>query len=177
MDRVICAFTGHRPNSFPWKYNETARDCVLLKEVLAGQIAALADRGVTDWLSGMALGVDVWAAEMVLSLKKKNPDLHLHCILPCEGQEVKWPVAEQERYHSILRQTDEVIYVSRAYHRDCMLERNRYMVDRASMLLAVYNGTYRSGTGMTVRYAKEQSMEVIIIDPISRAVSSIRGSR
>lgn len=150
---------------------------MLLKKVLAGQIAALADRGVTDWLSGMALGVDVWAAEMVLGLKKKNPALHLHCILPCEGQEVKWPVAEQERYHSILRQADELIYVSRAYHRDCMLERNRYMVDRASMLLAVYNGTYRSGTGATVRYAKERGREIIVIDPISRVVSSMGGSK
>lgn len=177
MDRVICAFTGHRPNSFPWKYNENARDCVLLKKVLAGQIAALADRGVTDWLSGMALGVDVWAAEIVLGLKKKNPALHLHCILPCEGQEVKWPVADQERYRSILKQADEVIYVSHAYHRDCMLERNRYMVDRASMLLAVYNGIYRSGTGATVRYAKEQGREIIVIDPISRVVSSMGGSK
>lgn len=51
-----CAFTGHRPKSFPWKYNEADRDCVLLKEVLAEQIAALAERGVTDWFSGMALG-------------------------------------------------------------------------------------------------------------------------
>lgn len=166
-----CAFTGHRPKSFPWKYNEKAYDCVLLKRVLARQIAALADRGVTDWLSGMALGVDVWAAEIVLGLKKKNPALHLHCILPCEGQEVKWPVADRERYHSILRQADEVVYVSRAYHSDCMLERNRYMVDRASILLAVYNGAYRSGTGMTVRYAQKLRLETIIVDPISRQIT------
>ena len=90
-----CAFTGHRPNSFPWKYDETARDCVLLKKVLAGQIDALVGEGVTEWLSGMALGTDLWGAEIVLSLKKKNPALRLHCILPCEGQEVKWPKAEQ----------------------------------------------------------------------------------
>lgn len=172
-----CAFTGHRPKSFPWKYNEKAHDCVLLKEVLAGQIAALADRGVTDWLSGMALGVDVWAAEIVLSLQKKNPALRLHCILPCERQEVKWPAAEQERYHTLLKRSDEVVYVSRSYHRDCMLERNRYMVDRASILLAVYNGTYRSGTGMTVRYAKEQGREIIIIDPASRVISYMEGIR
>ena len=43
-----CAFTGHRPKSFPWKYNEAAPDCVLLKEVLAKQLKLLADRGVTD---------------------------------------------------------------------------------------------------------------------------------
>ena len=171
MNRIVCAFTGHRPKSFPWKYDETAPDCVRLKEVLAVQIKLLADRGVTDWLSGMALGVDLWAAEMVLDLKKKNPALRLHCILPCEGQEAKWPAAEQERYRSILRRADKVVYVSHAYHSNCMLERNRCMVDQASVLLAVYNGTCRSGTGMTVRYAKQLGREVIVIDPVSRSVS------
>ena len=166
-----CAFTGHRPKSFPWKYNEAVPDCVLLKEVLAAQIKLLAERGVTDFLSGMARGVDLWAAEIVLGLKKKNTVLRLHCILPCEGQEVKWPAAERERYHSILKQADEVVYVSRAYHSDCMLERNRYMVDRASILLAVYNGAYRSGTGMTVRYAQKLGLETIIADPISRQIT------
>ena len=161
-----CAFTGHRPNSFPWKYDETARDCVLLKKVLAGQIDALVGEGVTEWLSGMALGTDLWGAEIVLSLKKKNPALRLHCILPCEGQEVKWPKAEQERYRSILRQADEVVYVSRAYHSDCMLERNRYLVDHAACLLAVYNGEWRGGTAMTVRYAQKLGREVIILNPV-----------
>lgn len=70
-----CAFTGHRPKSFPWKYNETAPDCVLLKGVLAEQIEALADRGVTDFLSGMAQGVDLWCAQIVLDLKEKSPAL------------------------------------------------------------------------------------------------------
>ena len=53
----VCAFTGHRPKSFPWKYNEAAPDCVLLKEALAAQITALAEQGVTDYLSGMALEI------------------------------------------------------------------------------------------------------------------------
>lgn len=171
MDNIACAFTGHRPKSFPWKYDENARDCVLLKEVLAGQVMALADRGVTDWLSGMAQGTDLWCAQIVLGLKEKNPALRLHCILPCEGQEAKWPVAEQERYRSILRQADEAICVNQEYTADCMLVRNRYLVEHSSVLLAVYNGTYRSGTGMTVRYAKQLGREVIVIDPVSRSVS------
>ena len=171
MSEIACAFTGHRPKSFPWKNNEADPGCVLLKEVLAEQIKLLADRGVTDWLSGMAQGMDLWTAEIVLDLKEKNPALRLHCILPCEGQEHKWPASERERYHSILRQADGVIYVNRKYHDDCMLERNRYLVDHSSVLLAVYNGTHRSGTGMTVRYAKRLGREVIVIDPVSRSVS------
>ena len=177
MIKTTCAFTGHRPKSFPWKYDENARDCVLLKEVLAGQVMALADRGVTDWLSGMAQGTDLWCAQMVLGLKEKNPALHLHCILPHEGQERKWPVAEQERYRSILRQADEAICVNQEYTADCMLERNRWLVDHSSVLLAVYNGTYRSGTGMTVRYAKQLGREVIVIDPVSRSVSCKKTER
>lgn len=177
MTEIACAFTGHRPKSFPWKDNETAQDCVLLKETLAEQIKLLADKGVTDWLSGMAQGVDLWAAEIVLGLKKKNPALRLHCILPCEGQERKWLALEQERYRSILRQADEAIYVNREYSANCMLARNRYLVEHSSMLLAVYNGAYRSGTGMTVRYAEKLGREVIVIDPVSRNVSCEKAER
>lgn len=167
----VCAFTGHQPKSFPWKYNEAAPGCVLLKEVLAEQIKALADRGVTDWLSGMAQGVDLWCAQIVLDLRKENPALKLHCVLPCEGQESKWAASAQERYRSILAQANEVVYVGQEYNRDCMQERNRCMVDRASILLAVYNGAWRSGTGATVRYALKKGRDVIIIDPISRNIT------
>ena len=162
----VCAFTGHRPRSFPWKYNEAAPDCVLLKEVLAEQIKALADRGVTDWLSGMAQGVDLWYAQIVLDLRKENPALKLHCILPCEGQESKWSASAQELYRSILAQANEVIYVGQEYSRDCMLVRNRYLVEHSSILLAVYNGSFRSGTGATVRYARRLNREIIMIDPM-----------
>ena len=54
-----------------------------------------------------------------------------------------------------------------------MLDRNRYMVDHAGILLAVYNGSYQSGTGMTVRYAQSKKRKIIVIDPITREVSRI----
>lgn len=171
MIETACAFTGHRPKSFPWSYNESAPGCVLLKEVLAAQISALAERGMTDWLCGMAQGTDLWCAQIILNLKKKNSALKLHAILPREGQERKWTTSAQALYRSILEQSDDAFFVGRAYRPDCMLERNRYMVDRASILLAVYNGTFRSGTGMTVRYAQKLGREIIVIDPISRNIS------
>ena len=99
MDQSFCAFTGHRPKSFPWKYNETARDCILLKEVLTAQIISLAKQGVADFLSGMALGVDLWSAQIVLDIKKEYPTINLHCILPCEGQEIQWADSEIGRAH------------------------------------------------------------------------------
>ena len=80
------AFTGHRPQKFPWRYHEADPRCVALKAVLAEQIAALANAGVTQFLSGMAEGTDVWSALSVLTLQEKNPKVNLHCILPCREQ-------------------------------------------------------------------------------------------
>jgi len=170
MIEATCAFTGHRPKSFSWKYDETACDCVLLKEALAAQIKVLADRGITDFLSGMALGVDLWSAQFVLALRKENPALRLHCILPCAGQENKWSASMQEQYYFLLNQADNVVYVSQEYTPKCMLERNHYLVDHAAFLLAVYNGTKRSGTGATVRYAQQLGREIYILDPVTRNI-------
>lgn len=165
MELKSCAFTGHRPRKFPWRYNEADNRCVALKNALAGEIAKLVDTGYTDFFSGMAEGTDVWAAMAVLALKKENPALRLHCVLPCEGQADGWSALARERYFSILEQADEVMYVSREYHKGCMLERNRYLVDHTACLLAVYNGEWRGGTAMTVRYARKLGREIIVLNP------------
>lgn len=68
-----CAFTGHRPSKFPWKYNQNDGRCVALKAVLTEQIAALAEAGVRDFCSGMAEGTDCYCSKIVLALREKNP--------------------------------------------------------------------------------------------------------
>ena len=166
-----CAFTGHRPNKLPWRYNERAPGCVALKEMLAEQVAALADDGYTDFLSGMALGVDCWCSQIVLDLREKNPALKLHCLLPCEGQDAKWPASSQKHYHAILDRANSIVYVNREYNDKCMLERDRALVQSSSLVLAVYDGRFRSGTGATVRYARKLGRELIVIDPATLAVA------
>ncbi len=166
-----CAFTGHRPQNLPWQFNEADTNCLKLKQILNQQISQLAENGFTDFLSGMALGSDTWAAEAVLNLRKKNPALKLHCILPCKTQAEKWPVSEQERYQKILAQADSIFFTSRNYHPNCMLERNRFMVEKARLLLAVYNGQPHSGTAAAVRHAQKLGCDIIIINPISLQIS------
>lgn len=166
-----CAFTGHRPQNLPWQFNEADTNCLKLKQILNQQISQLAENGFTDFLSGMALGSDTWAAEAVLNLRKKKPALKLHCILPCKTQAEKWPVSEQERYQKILAQADSIFFTSRTYHPNCMLERNRFMVEKARLLLAVYNGQPHSGTAAAVRHAQKLGCDIIIINPISLQIS------
>lgn len=173
MESYLCAFTGHRPQKYSWGYNGDAPGCVALKQSLAEQIEVLADAGTTDFLSGMAQGADTWVALAVLALRNKNPALKLHCVLPCEGQADKWAASARELYQSLLARADSVVYISREYRDGCMLERNRYLVDHAGTLLAIYNGERRGGTATTVRYARKKHRSLIIIDPADFHVSAL----
>ena len=149
MVGTSCAFTGHRPHKFPWKDNEADPRCIALKETLARQIATLAGAGVTEYFTGGADGTDCWAAEIVLDLREKNPALN----------------------HSILKRADSVDYVSRQYYDGCMIDRNHRLVESAGLLLAVFSGVRRSGTGATVNYARKLGREIILIDPLTRSVT------
>ena len=104
-------------------------------------------------------------------MREKNFALKLHCILPYEGQADRWSDSARERYHSILKQADSVDYVSRQYYDGCMIDRNHRLVESAGLLLAVFNGVRRSGTGATVNYARKMGKEIIVIDPITRQVT------
>lgn len=171
MIENACAFTGHRPHKFPWKNNEADPRCVALKATLTEQIVMLVEAGVTGYFTGGADGVDCWAAEIVLAMREKNPALKLRCVLPHEGQADRWSDSAQERYHFILERADSVEYVSRQYYDGCMIDRNHRLVESAGLLLAVFNGVRRSGTGATINYARKLGREIIVIDPLTRSVT------
>ena len=166
-----CGFSGHRPQRFPWRFHETAPACAALKAALKEQVLLLTRSGTTDFYSGMALGVDTWAAEAVLELRGKYPSIKLHCVLPCKNQDAKWNAAAKETYQTILAQADSIQYVSQFYFNGCMLKRDQKLVELSSLLLAVYDGQPSGGTAATIRYAREQGKGIICIDPISLVVT------
>ena len=162
---LTCAFTGHRPSGFSFGYDEEHPDCAKIKILMATQIGALIGNGVRTFLTGMALGTDIWGAELVLRFKKDCPDIRLVAVLPCETQADRWSVEQRERYFNILAACDETFYISRHYTKDCMFRRNRWLIDHANFVIAVFNGSPKGGTAYTVSYAYTKKRAVIIIDP------------
>ena len=156
-----CAFTGHRPQSLPFGFDESDKRCTSLKSVMRDQIVALIENeGVTHFITGMALGVDMYAAEIVLDLKPKYPHITLESAIPCETQAIKWSVASRERYYNIAAKCDKETMLQREYTPDCMDKRNRYMVDHADLIIACYDGK-SGGTLNTLRYAIERDIQIV----------------
>ena len=120
------------------------------------------DEGFVTFISGMARGVDIWAAEIVLRLRESNPVIHLVAASPYRGFEIRWSADWQSRYSAILQQADLVRFVCPGYSRDCFQHRNEWMVDRSSRVIAVYN-VEPGGTRNTIEYAKLNAIELMIL--------------
>lgn len=159
------SFTGYRPAKLPF-FGEDDPLCADLKKRIFDTVERLADSGATEFCTGMALGVDMWAAEAVLKLRESRPEITLIAMIPCRGQELKWSAAEQRRYHDILSQCNKAVCMSDVYTRDCMHRRNRALVDTCDVLIAVYDGQ-SGGTKYTYDYAKSLHKKIIVIPPIA----------
>ncbi len=50
--------------------------------------------------------------------------------------------------------------VSDHYFRGCMAKRNRYMVDKSDLVLAIWNGQESGGTWNTIQYARSKGKPI-----------------
>lgn len=159
-----CCFTGHRPQSLPFGFNESDPRCGLLKEQLRVTVLEKIRRdNVTHFMSGLALGVDTFAAEIVLEVIRENPVITLEGVIPCLDQPVRWYRNQKLRYCGILERCTKITVLQERYTYDCMHRRNRYMVDNSDFVIAVWNGR-TGGTGKTVRYAELKNVPVTVIN-------------
>lgn len=78
MKELICACTGHRLQNLPFRFNEMDERCISLKERLYVCVENIIKKGVTRFVSGMAIGVDLFFAEIVIELRdEKYPDNYI----------------------------------------------------------------------------------------------------
>ncbi len=152
-----CCFTGHRPEKLSWPEDEVIS--WLEKEIKK----AIGD-GFLTFITGMARGVDIWAAEIVLNLRDEGQPIHLICASPFEGFEKNWEADWKRQYQEVLRKADIVKFICEGYSRTCFQNRNEWMVDHSTRVIAVFNGQ-PSGTKNTVDYALREGIEVVRIMP------------
>ena len=138
-----CVFTGHRDLQSDFS-----------KRKLKAAIQQMIALGADTFLCGMAIGFDLVTAETILSLKKKNPSLKLVACIPCIGQEKYFSKADQKRYVTILKKVDESVILADSYYKGCMQVRDKYMVERADVMIA-YCKKQEGGTAYTVRCFKK----------------------
>lgn len=140
-----CVFTGHR-----------ILEDGFSKRKLKKEVVNAVEQGVETFYNGVAMGFDLIAAETVLGLKKRYPQIKLVACVPCYNQEKNFSVQDKKRYAEVLKKADETVVLSQNYYKGCMFARNRYMADRADCMIA-YCHSETGGTAFTVRYFQKKN--------------------
>lgn len=160
------AVTGHRWQKLPFGEDESDARCVALVNIITGALTYRVEGGISHILCGLALGFDTLVAEAVIRLMETiYPYITMEAVLFCPNQSEPWTLEQKQRFERILTYCiAPPTITSPEYVKGCEMIRNRYMVDNSGVLLAGWDGS-PSGTGNTVRYARETSVPVIQVNP------------
>lgn len=155
-NKELCAaFTGHRLKKLPFGGDEKSDAFMQMREKLRESIFDAYGEGKRYFLSGMADGVDTYAAELVLDLKNALPGIKLVCVYP-------YPPSF-ERQKRIGNFADCSIVLSDEYTKNCFHIRDNFLIEHSSLLIAVFNGVKAGGTYYTMNAAKRAGIRIIEI--------------
>ena len=157
-----CCFTGYRPSKFPFSiYNPQSAEYKKFENALIEEILKLCNEGCRTFYTGMAMGFDIIAAEIVLLVKNAyDTPLKLICVLPFKNQGDSFGEFWKNKYTEIINKCDSVVCLNEEYHKGCYQQRNKYMVENSDFVLTWYDGK-SGGTRNTIDYAAKLGRQVI----------------
>ena len=177
----VCV-TGHgpsNPNLGGYDLNSDKNQRIMLKLYQTVEDILKENPNETiNCIEGGALGIDQMFFRSCEVLRAKYPDkITLEVAIPFKNQANKWfNKTDIDRYYKQVLIADDVTFVdelekyhlkgieNEVYHPAKMQKRNMYMVDKADIVIAVWDGS-KGGTGNCVNYAKKINKTIIRIDP------------
>ena len=149
---ITACFTGHRT------YNSSRN------HELEIAIRELYSDGYRNFLCGMAIGFDIEAAEMTLSLSKELHGLRVVAVVPFEGMQNRFPTEWRQRYNTIIAAADDVVTLAPKYSSEVYAVRNNYLTDHSTAVIAYFTGE-KGGTAYTINRALKSLLQIINLYP------------
>jgi len=147
---MIVAGTGHRPNKLGGYNNDSYLKLVKIAEDW------IHENKPTKIISGMAQGWDQALAQAAINLS-----IPFIAAIPFRGQESVWSYKGQKYYDNLLTKAESVEYIcDEGYAPQKMQIRNKWMVDKSDVVLAMWDGT-NGGTYNCIKYAQSKEKRII----------------
>jgi len=141
----IIAYAGHRPDKLGG-WNPAHPVVGRVKLAIHGSLIDLEPSMV---VSGMALGVDQWAA-----WESAAAGVPFTAALPCDDMDAAWPTRSRVEFQKLLALAAHVHVVSPGPYKPWKMQRrNEWMVDNSKLLVTVHDGS-TGGTFNCIRYAE-----------------------
>lgn len=150
---TVC-FTGHRPS-------DLGTSPAVAKSALRQAIDDAIQRGATTFITGGAIGVDTYSAQLVIEAKATHPSIKLYIAVPFRGFTKYWSDAQRAEYADTICQCDGFKVICDAPSKHAYHVRNHFMVDQADLVIAYWSGKRSGGTYATIQYAQQTDTPIV----------------
>lgn len=158
---MICCVTGHRPDGFPFKRGFCGD---IEFDIYINDLYNITEKfiyeGYDHFITGMADGADLDFAQSILYHKDSYEYIKLEAALPYPVTKTKKITEYIEQRNYVLEKCNITTVVSPYYFKGCMQKRNRYMVDKSDLVLAIWSGKQSGGTWDTIKYARSKNKPI-----------------
>lgn len=162
----VAAITGYKPHELGIFKNDHP-GVEYIKRAIKKVLLPLLEEGLEWILVSGQLGVELWAAELVLELQMEFPDLKLAVITPFLGQEENWKEETKEFYEFIVSQADFLDSVTRKkYESPAQFKlKNAFFVEKTDALIILYDEEKQGSPQYILREAeKKEGYEIFTIN-------------
>jgi len=173
---TIC-ISGHREKSIiPYKNDYSYHEITVstVKCLLERYLDLAYLNGYDTFISGLAVGADLWGAEHIIKRRRQGMDLKFIGIMPYLHHADSFPKKYIDLLYKVEKEADKLILMSdnpdisykshpleKNESNTLYRDRNYFMVDCSSAIIAFFNdGNYYSGTAQTVNYAVKNNLNI-----------------
>lgn len=163
---VITGYKAHELGIFDDKH----AGIPIIKQAIKERLVPLIEEGLEWIIMTGALGVETWAAEIVMDLQLEYPELKYAIMTPFLDQEKRWNEAKQEKYEMILSLADYTTSLTnRPYEAPWQfIESNKFLIQHSDGILIVYDeeneGSPKYIKKLAAQYADKFDYEILLIN-------------
>lgn len=107
----------------------------------------------------MAVGFDIEAALIALSLRSQLPGIRIIAVVPFDGMQHRFSASQRSIFEQIIDKVDEVITLSTTYSVGVYATRNNFLVDNSTAVITYFTGE-KGGTAYTIKRAIKSLLQI-----------------
>jgi uncharacterized phage-like protein YoqJ len=156
---LVTGYRAHELGIFDQKH----KGIVYIKKAILARLVPLVEEGLEWVITPGQYGVDLWACEAVIELKKQYPQLKLSIITAFENQEEKWKDDKKEYYQEILKGVDYYGAVSKQPYTGAwqFTARDDLLLRKSEGIILVYDDDAAEGSP---KFMKEKALRKMAED-------------
>jgi uncharacterized phage-like protein YoqJ len=149
---LVTGYRAHELSIFDQKH----KGIPFIKRAIAAKLIPLIEEGLEWVITPGQYGVDLWACEAVIELKKSYPHLKLSIITAFANQEEKWKEDRKKYYHDLLKDVDYYGSVSKEPYSGVwqFTARDELLLRKTEGILLLYDEDAAEGSP---RFMKEKA--------------------